>query len=162
VNKSTLTANTHIAYYYCTILLFLVFQINWNWCTIFILGFGNMAALDFQARCMAAKGPRIARIACILAGCFTVFIGVPFAYMGAITRVSYGPDSVYGDFTADTCSSALGLPTCAQWNPVPKAFIKMLVHNAPPVLGGWCLVGIIAASMSTADGAILAMGTVFR
>ena len=29
------------------------------------------------------------------------------------------------------------------------------------MLGAWCLVGIVAASMSTCDGAILAMGTVF-
>jgi len=38
--------------------------------------------------------------------------------------------------------------------------MKLLTHQAPPFLGGWCLIGIIAASMSTADGAILAMGTV--
>ena len=31
--------------------------IFWNWATIFILGFGNLAALDFQARCMAARSP---------------------------------------------------------------------------------------------------------
>lgn len=119
-----------------------------------------MAALDFQARCMASKTPRVARLGCIIAGLFTIFIGVPFAYMGAITRVYYGPDSLYGDFEADSCSIALGLPTCARWNPDNRAFIKMLAHQAPAVLGGWCLVGIIAASMSTADGAILAMGTV--
>ena len=36
-----------------------------------------------------------------------------------------------------------------------------MTHEAPPFLGGWCLIGIVAASMSTASGAILAMGTVF-
>ena len=36
-----------------------------------------------------------------------------------------------------------------------------MTHEAPPVIGGWCLIGIVAASMSTASGAILAMGTVF-
>lgn len=36
-----------------------------------------------------------------------------------------------------------------------------MTHEAPPVLGAWCLIGIVAASMSTASGAILAMGTVF-
>jgi Na+/proline symporter len=119
-----------------------------------------MAALDFQARCMASKTPRVARLGCLIAGLFTIFIGIPFAYMGAIIRVYYGPDSLYSDFTADSCGIALGLPTCAQWNPDNSAFIKMLVHQAPPILDGWCLIGIIAASMSTADGAILAMGTV--
>jgi hypothetical protein len=29
--------------------------IYWNWATIFILAFGNLGALDFQVRCMAAK-----------------------------------------------------------------------------------------------------------
>lgn len=40
------------------------------------------------------------------------------------------------------------------------AFIKLLVNQAPPFLGGWCLIGIVAACMSTASGAILAMGSV--
>jgi Na+/proline symporter len=41
------------------------------------------------------------------------------------------------------------------------AFPKLATHQAPGIIGGWCLVGIIAASLSTASGAILAMGTVF-
>lgn len=58
----------------------------WNWATIFILGFGNLAALDFQVRCMAAINPRTATLGCLIGGCFTFFIGIPFAYLGAITR----------------------------------------------------------------------------
>jgi Na+/proline symporter len=58
----------------------------WNWATIFILGFGNLGALDFQARCMAATTPRVARIGCVMAGLFTILIGIPFSYLGAITR----------------------------------------------------------------------------
>lgn len=64
-------------------------------------------------------------------------------------------------FEADSCSEILGLPTCGAWLPDDKAFIKLLTHEAPSFLGAWGLVGIVAASMSTADGAILAMGTVF-
>ena len=60
--------------------------IFWNWATIFVLGFGNLAALDFQVRCMAAKTPRIATLGCLIGGCFTFFIGIPFAYLGAIVR----------------------------------------------------------------------------
>ena len=55
----------------------------------------------------------------------------------------------------------LGLPTCAEWIPDDLAFVKLLTHEASPFLGAWCLIGIVAASMSTADGAILAMGTVW-
>lgn len=135
--------------------------IFWNWATIFILGFGNLAALDFQARCMAAKDANTATWGCIIAGLFTFFVGIPFSYLGAITRVHYGPDSVHAQFEADTCSSVLGLPTCAMWVPDSNAFVQLLTHQAPAFLGGWCLFGIVAASMSTADGAILAMGTVF-
>lgn len=135
--------------------------IFFNWATIFILGFGNLGALDFQARCMASKTPRVATIGCFCAGIATFIVGIPFAYLGAITRVYYGPDSVHAEFATDTCSVALGLPTCAQWLPDPQAFIKLLTHQAPPFLGAWCLIGIVAASMSTSDGAILAMGTVF-
>ena len=58
----------------------------WNWATIFVLGLGNLAALDFQARCMAAKTPSIATWGCFIGGIFTFFVGIPFAYMGAITR----------------------------------------------------------------------------
>jgi hypothetical protein len=60
--------------------------IFWNWCTIFILAVGNLGALDFQARSMASKTPMVARMGCIIASLFTFFIGIPFSYMGAITR----------------------------------------------------------------------------
>ena len=35
--------------------------IFFNWVTIFVLGFGNLAALDFQARVFGSKTPQIAR-----------------------------------------------------------------------------------------------------
>jgi Na+/proline symporter len=38
--------------------------------------------------------------------------------------------------------------------------MQLLTNQAPAVLGGWCLLGIISASMSTGSGAVLAMGTV--
>jgi len=135
--------------------------IVFNWATIFVLAFGNLAALDFQARCMASKTPKVATYGCAIAGCLTFVVGIPFAYLGAITRVWYGPDSLRANFETDSCSVALGLPTCALWLPDEDSIIKMLTHEAPKFLGGWCLIGIVAASMSTCDGAILAMGTVF-
>jgi hypothetical protein len=75
-------------------------------------------------------------------------------------RIYYGPDALTSSFDADTCAVQLGLPTCAFWQPDPYAVVKFITHEAPGFLGGWCLVGIIAASMSTASGAVLAMGTV--
>ena len=60
--------------------------IMWNWATIFILGIGNLAALDFQGRCMAAKSPRVATLANFMGGIFTFIVGIPFSYLGAIQR----------------------------------------------------------------------------
>lgn len=73
----------------------------------------------------------------------------------------YGPDSVHAQFEPNSCSTILGLATCAKWVPDDAAFLKLLTHEAPKVVGGWCLIGLIAATMSTSDGAILALGTVF-
>lgn len=127
----------------------------------FVLAFGNLAALDFQARCMASKTPKIATIGCAIAGCLTFVVGIPWSYLGAITRLYYGPDSSRASFKTDSCQTALGLPTCALWQPDENAFVKLLVNEVPAGLGGWAMIGIVAASMSTCDGAILAMGTVF-
>ena len=57
-----------------------------SWSTIFILGFGNLAALDFQSRCMAGKTPSTARWGCLIAAIVTLVIGIPFAYLGSMTR----------------------------------------------------------------------------
>jgi len=75
--------------------------IVFNWATIFVLGFGNLAALDFQARCMASKTATIATVGCIIAGLLTFAVGVPFSYLGAITRTFYGPDTARAEFLAD-------------------------------------------------------------
>jgi hypothetical protein len=72
----------------------------------------------------------------------------------------YGPDATNSEFDADTCHIKLNLPTCAAWVPNGQAFMMLMTHQAPPVLGAWCMMGIIAASMSTGSGAVLAMGTV--
>jgi Na+/proline symporter len=76
-------------------------------------------------------------------------------------RKYYGPDSIYAEFSTDTCASILGLPTCGQWVPDELAFFKLMTYQVPLYMGAWALMGIVAASMSTASGAILAMGTVF-
>lgn len=67
---------------------------------------------------------------------------------------SSGPDSIHAEFEADTCSSILDLPQCGAWVPDGSAIIKLLVNQAPPFVGAWCLIAIVAASMSTSDGAI--------
>ena len=111
--------------------------IFWNWCTIIILGIGNLGALDFQARCMSANTPRAARIGCIIAGCFTFFIGIPFAYMGAITRCVRENRSgdmmrrvLSDDFLCSTASTTGPTPCIlpSTRTPVPR---RWELHSAP-------------------------------
>ena len=202
-----------------------------NWATMIVLAFGNLGALDFQARVFASKTPRTAVLGCLFAACFAWIIGITFAYIPGSVRALYGPSSPHAEFVADSCSrhiTVLGCfgpgkidtdkannpgctgdgikgcdpkirtgvcnaipmntPTCGEWKPDKYAPLKMLtcfdatchgftdflgdsglpgtvpgfVGNfpMPAFLGGWMLLSIIAASMSTGDGAILAMGTV--
>ena len=98
----------------------------WDWATIFILGFGNLAALDFQARCMAARSPTDARIGCILGGCLTFIIGIPFSYLGAITRYYYGPDSIYAEFEGKYFISQI--PTMFAHTRLTLSFICLSRH----------------------------------
>eukprot|EP00977_Amphora_coffeiformis_P005255 scaffold1123_cov168-Amphora_coffeaeformis.AAC.23 len=111
--------------------------IYFNWATMIILALGNLAAIDFQVRCMAAQTPRTSTLGCIIGGAFTFFIGIPFSYVGALMRVPYGPDSARAVFEADSCSEILGLPTCGMWIPDDFAFVKLLTHEAPAFLGAW-------------------------
>ncbi|KAG5185986.1 Solute:Sodium symporter family [Tribonema minus] len=134
--------------------------ILFNWATIFVLAAGNLSAIDFQQRCMAATAPQTAARGCILAGVITLAVTLPVAYMGGLARLFYGPDSAYAAFEVNTCSAPLGLPTCAQWLPDPNAFLKLCATQFPIVLGAWGLIGIAAASMSTSAGALLAISTI--
>ena len=202
-----------------------------NWATLVVLAFGNLGALDFQARVFAAKTPRTAAIGCFIAGTVCMAIGTCFAFIPGATRALYGPSSPHAEFVADSCSRhitvlacfgpgkidtnpannpgctgsgitgcdpkirtglcnaiPMNTPTCGEWKPDKYAPLKMLTcygptcnaftdylgdsgvagtfpgfvgnYPMPAFLGGWMLLAIIAASMSTGDGSILALGTV--
>lgn len=132
-----------------------------NWATIFVLGLGNLCALDFQARTMASKNVLTARIGNLLAGILLICISMPFGLLAGLARKYYGPDSPYAVFDADTCSAPLQLPSCAAWVPEPKyALFNLLWTHAPKGLGAWTTVAIVCASMSTTPGACLACATV--
>ena len=60
--------------------------IFFNWVTIFVLGFGNLAALDFQARVFSAKGPKTAVVGCILGGIISWIIGMLFSNVSGAAR----------------------------------------------------------------------------
>ena len=105
-----------------------------NWATILSLGVGDIVALDFQQRIYSAKSPKVARNACFVSAGLTIFIGV-----------------VYG-LIATTCASTLGLTS--DENPVLYEFLS---GYAPAIIAVIVLSGIVAASFSTASGAILGM-----
>jgi SSS family solute:Na+ symporter len=108
-----------------------------NWATLISLGIGDLVAIDFMQRIFGAKSPEVARRACFLGSAGTLVIGTVFALV------------------ALTASSVLGLTP--DNGPV---LYQLLGDYAPPVLAILVLSGIVAASFSTASGAILATSAV--
>jgi len=109
-----------------------------NWGTIVALGFGNILAIDFCSRVLSAKSPQAARRGCYLGAFFTMLLGIPFAL----------------------------LPIFLQWlNVLPVENTPIIVAFAnqilPPVIATLLISGIIAAALSTIDGAMLSMGNIF-
>ncbi|MDC7121952.1 sodium:solute symporter family protein [Cellulomonas fimi] len=108
-----------------------------NWATLISLGIGDIVAIDFMQRVFSAKSPEIARRSCFTAAAGTALVGVAYGLV-ALTAVS-----VLGITTAD--------------GPV---LFTLLDDYAPPGLAILVLSGIVAASFSTASGAILATSAV--
>lgn len=105
-----------------------------NWATILSLGIGDIVALDFEQRVFSAKSPKVAQRSCFISAGLVIFVGAAYGLM------------------AVTCSSALGLTS--DENPV---LYQLLTNYAPPAIAVIVLSGIVAASFSTASGAILGM-----
>ena len=122
--------------------------IFFNWVTIFVLGFGNLGALDFQARVFASCDADTAQRGCFLAGVVSIAIGVLFSCTSGAARALYGPSSPYAEFVADSCSADItvigcfgfpdckatvlpGVPTCGEWKPDPYAALRMFTCTKP-------------------------------
>jgi len=106
-----------------------------NLATIAALGLGDIVAIDFMERVFAADSPETARKACFAGSAGTVIIGVPFS----IVALSSG-----------SILSSIGVEAGEQ------AVLYVLLQEAvPPWLAVLVLAGIVAASLSTGDGAIL-------
>lgn len=111
-----------------------------NLATITALAFGNLVALDFNERLYAAKDPATARLACFAAAAGTLIIGIPFSI------VALGATDILASIGAEAGSV-----------PVLYALIQ---EALPAWLGVLVIVGIVGASLSTGDGAILATSSV--
>lgn len=111
-----------------------------NLATIVALGLGDIVAIDFMERVFAADSPETARKACFIGAAGTLVIGVPFSVVA---------------LSANPILSSLGVEAGNQ------AVLYALLQNAvPPWLGALVIAGILAASFSTSDGAILGTSAV--
>ena len=108
-----------------------------NWAGMIALFFGNAMALDFMERVFAAKSPETARNSCYYAGAVTLFIGVCATVLG-IASISSVPN--VGD---------------------PRMVLPTLGINVLPYwMGMMVFIGVLGASMSTANGAMLVIAVV--
>ena len=106
-----------------------------NLATIFALALGDIVAIDFMERVFAADSPETAQKACFAGSAGTLIIGIPFS----IVALSSG-----------RILNSLGVEAGDQ------AILYVLLQEAvPPWLTILVLAGIVAASLSTGDGAIL-------
>ena len=108
-----------------------------NWATLVALGIGDLVAIDFMQRILGAKSPEVARRACFIGAAGTAAIGTIFALV------------------ALTATAVLDI-TVAD-GPV---LFTLLDEYAPPLLAILVLSGVVAASFSTASGAILATAAI--
>lgn len=104
-----------------------------NWATLVALGIGDIVAIDFMQRVFAAKSPETARRACFGAAAGVVAICVPFGIV-VLSAKAFLPGQLDGPI-----------------------LLVLLDQYAPMFLTVVVLSGLVGASMSTANGAILAI-----
>ncbi len=110
-----------------------------NWATLLALGLGDIVAIDFMARVFAADSPETAQRACFIGSLGTVIIGVPFSLIALNAPQILADAGIVSD------------------GPILYSLLQGVV---PPALSLIVLIAIIAASISTADGAILGTASV--
>ncbi|GIJ49568.1 sodium:solute symporter [Virgisporangium aliadipatigenens] len=108
-----------------------------NWGTLLALGIGDIVAIDFMQRIFSAKSPDVARRACFVGAAATALVGIPYALV-ALSSVS-----IFGDEPFEG-----------------PALFHLMSGYAPTGLAVLVLSGIVAASCSTANGAILGTAAV--
>ncbi|MGA6208827.1 sodium:solute symporter family protein [Nocardia testacea] len=106
-----------------------------NWATLIALGIGDIVAIDFMQRIFSARSPEIARRACFVGAAGTAVVGIPYALVALATT------DLVGEGTG------------------PR-LLTLLDEHAPAGLAILVLSAIVAASCSTANGAILGTASV--
>jgi Na+/proline symporter len=108
-----------------------------NWAGILALGLGDIVALDFMERVFAAKDGKTAQKGAFMGAGLTIATIVPTSMMGIVAL--YLLPSLADPFTA--------YPTLA-------------LNHMPFAIGVALLMGVLGASMSTANGGLLAISSV--
>lgn len=108
-----------------------------NWATLFALAFGNLVAIDVFQRVSAAKTPRSARTASLIAAVGTVVLCVPLA---AVAVAGVG---LLGDSASDS----------------PILF-QLLAGQVPTPIAMLVIAGLLAASLTTVSGIFLATSSI--
>lgn len=108
-----------------------------NWAAILALGLGDIVALDFMERVFAAKDPKTASRGAYWGGGLTLLTVIPTSMMGIVAL--YFLPNLDDPFTA--------YPTLA-------------IDHMPFPIGVALLMGVLGASMSTANGGLLAISSV--
>ena len=101
-----------------------------NWAALGSLALGDVVAIDFIQRVISAKSPRAASRGCYLGGSITLVIGVAVSIVGL--------SAFYFDK-----------------EPTRFLLVDLATNDMPMIVGGAVLLGVIAASMSTASGVVL-------
>ncbi len=106
-----------------------------NWAALGSLALGDIVAIDFIQRMISADSGRSAKRGCYLAAGLTLVVGLAVSLIGLAAFY----------FERESGSSLL---------------IDLALNDLPLLVGGAILLGIIAASMSTASGVVLDLANV--
>ena len=108
-----------------------------NWAGILALGLGDIVALDFMERVFAAKDGKTARRGAFMGGGLTALTIIPTSMIGIVGL--YLLPNLADPFTA---------------------YPDIAINHVPFAIGIALLMGVLGASMSTANGGLLAISSV--
>jgi solute:Na+ symporter, SSS family len=108
-----------------------------NWAGIMALGLGDIVALDFMERVFSAKDGKTARKGALMGAGLTMSTIIPTSMMGIVAL--YFLPNLADPFTA---------------------YPQLAINHVPFPIGAALLMGVLGASMSTANGGLLAISSV--
>ena len=108
-----------------------------NWAGILALALGDLVALDFMERVFAAKDGKTAQRGALMGGALTLSTVIPTSMLGIIAL--YFLPNIADPFTV---------------------FPELAINHVPFAIGVAMLMGVLGASMSTANGGLLAISSV--